>query len=78
MPPDAIRASAEGVNEMVDRMPTLTRIHVHYTLRLSADAPKDKVERALETHVDKCPTARSLKGAVEVTWSVDLEDAGVS
>jgi uncharacterized OsmC-like protein len=30
-----------------------------------------RVERALETHAAKCPTARSLEGAVEVTWSVD-------
>jgi len=32
------------------------------------------VDRALATHDDKCPTAASLKGAVEVTWSVDIEE----
>jgi len=69
---DAIEASAEGVNEIVDRIVTLERIHVHYRLRLPAGAPMDRVERALETHASKCPTARSLEGAVEVTWSVDL------
>lgn len=69
---DAITATAEGVNEMVDRIPTLTEIRVHYELRLPADAPRDKVDRALSTHVDKCPTAVSLKGAVEVTWTADI------
>ncbi len=72
MAPDAIDARAEGINELVDKVVVLTRIHVHYTLRLPAGAPRDKVDRALETHVSKCPTAKSLEGAVEVTWSADL------
>ena len=72
MAPDAISARAEGTNEVVDRIAKLTRIHVHYTLRLPPDAPRDKVDRALESHVSKCPTARSLEGAVEVTWSADF------
>ena len=70
---DAISVTAEGVNEVVDRIVTLTRIHVHYTIRLPAGAPRDKVDRALSTHVAKCPTAASLKGAVEVTWSADVK-----
>ncbi len=72
MAPDAIDARAEGINELVDKVVVLTRIHVHYTLRLPPDAPRDKVDRALETHVSKCPTAKSLEGAVEVTWTADL------
>lgn len=72
MAPDAIDARAEGINELVDKVVVLTRIHVHYTLRLPPDAPRDKVDRALETHVSKCPTAKSLAGAVEVTWTADL------
>ena len=72
---DAIGCTAEGVNEMVDRIPTLTEIRVHYTLRLPADADREKVDRALSTHVDKCPTAQSLKGAVEIAWTADINDA---
>ncbi len=69
---DAISVRAEGVNEVVDRMVVLTKIHAHYTIRLPPGAPPEKVNRALSTHVAKCPTARSLKGAVEVTWSADV------
>ncbi len=72
---DAISVRAEGVNEVVDRMVVLTRIHAHYTIRLPAGAARDKVDRALETHVPKCPTARSLEGAVEVSWSADVTEA---
>lgn len=63
---------------MVDRIPTLTRIHVHYELSLPAGTPRDKVDRALETHVAKCPTAHSLKGAVGFTWAADIREAGTS
>ena len=75
MAPDAIDARAEGFNELVDKIVVLTRIHVHYTLRLPPGAPRDKVDRALTTHVSKCPTAKSLEGAVEVTWTVDITEA---
>ena len=74
MAADAISATAEGTNEIVDRIPTLTRIHVHYTLLLPPDAPRDNVDRALETHVSKCPTAQSLKGAVDIEWSADITE----
>lgn len=69
--PDAVSAVAEGVNVMRDGVPVLSRIHVRYTLALPPEAPRDKVDRALATHVAKCPTAQSLRGAVEVSWDVD-------
>jgi uncharacterized OsmC-like protein len=69
---DAIACTAEGTNELVDRLILLTKIHVHYTIRLPEGADREKVDRALATHAAKCPTARSLEGAVEVTWSADV------
>jgi uncharacterized OsmC-like protein len=72
MSADAISCTAEGTNVVEDRIVLLRSIHVHYVLEPSQDAEQAKVERALETHVDKCPTARSLRGAVDVTWSADL------
>ena len=75
--PEDLLAEARGINEMRDRLPVLTRIEVHYTLRIG-DADRETVERALSRHVDKCPTAQSLKGAIEVTWTADIEGSGVS
>jgi uncharacterized OsmC-like protein len=75
MAPDAISATAEGFNEMRGRVPVLTRIEMHYVLRIPPGTPRDKVDRALETHVEKCPTAQSLKGAVEVTFDADVAEA---
>jgi uncharacterized OsmC-like protein len=70
---DAIRADVEGTNEIRDGMPTLTRIHLHYTLRIPAGT-REAVDRALARHREKCPTAASLRGAVEVDWTADIAE----
>ncbi|HAT38221.1 MAG TPA: hypothetical protein DCS75_06985 [Gemmatimonadetes bacterium] len=67
-----ISCTVEGMNEVVDRIILLTKIHVHYTLRLPPEASEDRVSRALETHVSKCPTAQSIKDSVEISWSVEF------
>jgi organic hydroperoxide reductase OsmC/OhrA len=70
---DAISAVAEGINEVRDRLPVLTEIVVHYTLRVPA-GHRDKVDRALGTHQEKCPTASSLKAAVAIRWTADVTE----
>jgi organic hydroperoxide reductase OsmC/OhrA len=65
-------ADAEGVNEIRDGLPVLTRIHVRYTMRVPA-AHREAVDRALARHQDKCPTAATLRGCVAVSWSADID-----
>ena len=72
--PEDISADAEGIHSLRDRLPRLDEIVVHYQLRVPA-AARDTVDRALATHRDKCPTARSLEGAVKVSWTADIEEA---
>lgn len=73
--PGALSAEVEGFNEVRDRLPVLTRIVVHYRLAIPAES-RETVDRALERHQDKCPTASSLAGAVEVSWTADIEEVG--
>jgi len=73
LPPDAIAVTAEGVNEIRDRLPVLTRIDLHYTLRVPAGS-REIVDRALATHQEKCPTAASLRGAVAVRWTAEITE----
>ncbi len=73
--PEDILAEVTGYNEMRDRLPLLTRIHIHYTLRIPTGT-RETVDRALSRHVEKCPSAQTLKGAVEVTWSADIQEGG--
>ena len=71
--PEAIRAEAEGINEIIDGLPVLEEIRIRYRLRIPQGS-REKVERALERHQSKCPTAASLRGSVEISWQADLEE----
>lgn len=49
----------------------IKRIHAHY--RLPADgADEEVVERVRGFHASKCPVAKSIEGAIEVTTSYEL------
>jgi len=73
LPPGAIVADVEGVNEIRDRLPVLTRIEIRYRLTIPR-ATREVVEKALERHQEKCPTAATLSGAVDVQWTADIEE----
>jgi uncharacterized OsmC-like protein len=52
----------------------LRRIHVKYKLHVpDPDEVRDTVARVLEMHVDKCPVALSLKGAIAITTEVEFQ-----
>ena len=63
-----------GEIEKEDGVLVIRRIHVNYKLSVpDPDEVRDTVTRVLEMHVDKCPVARSLKGAIEVTTAVEFQ-----
>ena len=52
----------------------LKRIHVNYKLSVpDPEAVRDTVARVLEMHADKCPVARSFKGAIDITTAVEFQ-----
>lgn len=67
--PDDLVGEVTGEVEKDGRVLVLRRIHVIYKLRVPHDV-RDKVERVLELHADRCPVARSIKGAIDVTTAV--------
>ena len=71
--PDAITATAAGTNEIVDGIVTLTRIDIHYRLRIPPGT-RDAVDRALSRHREKCPTAMSLRRAIVVEWTASISE----
>ena len=75
--PDAIAASATGVNELVNNMVRLTSIQVHYRLTIPAGT-REAVDRALSRHQEKCPTATSLAAAVAISWTADITEQGAA
>jgi len=75
--PAAIDCAVEGVNIVRDGIPVLSEVRLHYTLRIPAGT-REAVERALTRHLDKCPTAQSLKGSVAVSWTADITEAATA
>jgi organic hydroperoxide reductase OsmC/OhrA len=73
--PHQLSAAVEGVNEIIDGIVTLTSVTVNYTLSIPPDI-RETVDRALSRHAEKCPTARSLKGAVDVKWTAEIFEEG--
>ena len=73
LPPADIAAEVEGINEIVDRIPTLTEVRIHYRLRIPAGS-RETVDRALASHQSKCPTAQSLGDAVRITWEAEISE----
>lgn len=73
---DDVRCDVEGANEVRDGLPVLTAVRVRFRLRVPPGS-REAVERALARHQDKCPTAASLRGAVAVSWTAEIEEAGV-
>lgn len=71
--PEQISATVEGINEVIDRIPVLTALRVAYRLRIPAGT-REVVERALQSHQSKCPSAQSFRDSVEITWAADIEE----
>ena len=69
--PEAIGASATGVNELVNGIVRLVSINVRYRLSIP-QGTRDAVDRALSRHQEKCPTAVSLAAAIAIAWTADI------
>uniref|UniRef100_UPI0038B3CF26 OsmC family protein n=1 Tax=Haloechinothrix halophila TaxID=1069073 RepID=UPI0038B3CF26 len=70
-----LRADAEGEIEFEGSVLVLKRIHVRYRLTVDADADTTVIERVHGFHADKCPVARSVRGAIEISTEVTTEAA---
>ena len=72
--PEDLVADVRGDVEKEGGVLVLRRIHVKYKLHVpNPDEVRDTVARVLEMHVDKCPVALSIKGAIDVTTEVEFQ-----
>ncbi len=51
----------------------ITKIHVNYNLSIPA-AQRDTTDRALRVHPAGCPAHESVKDAIAITWSADIDE----
>jgi len=51
----------------------IKRIHVTYHLKLKSEQ-REAAEKVHGFHVDYCPVARTIKGCVDITTELIMED----
>jgi len=51
----------------------IRRIHAHYKLQ-APESQHETIKRVHQMHMDRCPVARSLKGAIFISTSFELID----
>ena len=69
--PNKVRARIEGDIEAVDRILRITKIRVHYNVRIPA-GKREAAERAIATHEQKCPAATSVRGCIAIEFTADI------
>jgi organic hydroperoxide reductase OsmC/OhrA len=62
-----------GEIEKDNKVLVIRRIHVVYQLKLKAEH-RETAQKVHGFHADFCPVARSIKGSIEVSTELNMED----
>ena len=71
--PNKLSADVEGFVENVDGIPLITRIRVHYRVKVP-QGKRAEAERAIQVHEKGCPVAQSVKRGIQVEWDGNVEE----
>lgn len=63
----------EGYIENVEGKPLITRIKVHYHLRVPR-AQAETAQRVMEIHERGCPAAESVKRGIAIQWDGEISE----
>ncbi|WP_233786237.1 OsmC family protein [Planococcus halotolerans] len=70
--PDKVKADVQGTIEAPEGVLKITKIDCHYHVKVPA-GKEEAAERALKVFDRGCPVAQTLKGAVEIVHSWEIE-----
>lgn len=70
---DLYRAEVSGDIEAVNGVLKITRIRVHYRLKVPPGKRNDAMA-ALDTYLPSCPGAQSVIGCIDIEHELSLED----
>ncbi len=70
---DRFIATVTGDIEDVAGVLKITRIHVHYLLRLPPEK-RDIARSVLDNYITRCPAAQSVVDAIGITHELEMED----
>ena len=66
-------SEAEGEIYVEEKILVIKKIHVRYTLRGCAEEKRDAAERAHSHHAARCPVARSIEKAIEISTDLTFQ-----
>lgn len=69
---DRFKATVTGDIEDVDGVLKITRINVHYLLKLP-DKQRDDATECFNNYIHKCPAAQSVIGCIDVNHELEME-----
>jgi hypothetical protein len=69
-----LTADVEGDIAEVDGVLRIASIRIRYHLKVAPER-RETVLRLLDRYADACPAYQSVKGCIDCSWTVDLEDA---
>ncbi len=72
-----LTAEAVGEVEKDEGVLVIRRIHTTYRLKIThalLAEKRDAIDRAYGLHRDRCPVARTLRAAVEITTELQFEE----
>jgi uncharacterized OsmC-like protein len=68
---DRLSSEVEGVIENVDGKAYITRIKVHYTLRVPRGKRAEAL-RAVDVHEKGCPASQSVQRGIAIEWNAEV------
>ena len=68
-----LTSEVKGEIEKDGKVLVIKRIHVTYHLKLKPEQ-RETAEKVLGFHADFCPVARSIKGCIDITTELQMED----
>ena len=69
--PDKLSSEVEGFFENVDGKPLITRIKVHYKVRVPP-GKREEALRAIAVHEQGCPASQSVKRGIAIEWDGEV------
>ena len=70
---DNLVAQVEGDIEDVGGVLKIAKIRLRYRIRIPPGT-RDKVDRVLASYAEKCPAYQSVKGCIECSWDMEMEE----
>ena len=71
--PDRLESEVEGFIENIDGKPLITRIKVHYKVKVPAGKREDAL-RAIAVHEKGCPASQSVQRGITIEWDGEVTE----